>query len=121
MSALPGQTSIFDGSPAPLTTRKPRARRRDPETSHAAARSVTGLNEKRQAVLDLLTVHGPMTDERLAFEYRTRTTECGGMLPVQSSSGLRTRRAELVDLGLVKMVGESHLATGRRARVWGVA
>lgn len=97
----------------------PRARRGDPSTSRRAARSVTGLSESRAAVLDLLTLSGPLTDAQIATEYRIERSR-GTAYPLQSSSGLRTRRAELCDLGLVEKVREQKLASGRAAAVWGV-
>jgi hypothetical protein len=107
-------------SPAgPATSQQPRAPRRravarvtDPSTSWEAAASVTGLATNRQAVLSLLTGYGPMTDETIY----DRLPE-GFMSP----SGARTRRAELVDAGLVEDSGEKRLTrSGRRTIVWRV-
>lgn len=39
----------------------------------------------------------------------------------QSSSGIRSRRKELTDLGLVKQVGNTTTASGRTARTFKVA
>ena len=41
--------------------------------------------------------------------------------PQQSESGIRTRRGELVQLGLVRQVGTATKANGRKAVVWGIA
>jgi len=93
---------------------KAHARRTDPQTSHEAARSVERIRERQQAVLDLLRRRGPMCDEEIA---RTYAGVAG--LPAQSPSGLRTRRAELVDMGLVEDSGERvTLASGRRSIRW---
>lgn len=65
-------------------------------------------------MLDVLVAGGPMTDEQLQQTY----SEQRG-LPAQSPSGLRTRRAELVDAGLVEPTGDKRpMTTGRLARVW---
>jgi hypothetical protein len=93
------------------------ARGSDPATSHAAAASLTDLRASQMAVLGLLLSLGPMTDETLAGHYK-RASE-NDELPKQSSSGLRTRRAELVDAGLVLASGRfEHLTSGRKAIVW---
>lgn len=42
-----------------------RARNTDPETSHAAAASVTNQRRIRGRILELFRAHGPMTDETL--------------------------------------------------------
>ena len=99
------------------------ARRTDPSTSHEAARSVHGLTERREAVLRILRERGPMTDSRMVAAYLEERDQdpLAREWPQQSVSGLRTRRAELVDDGLVVPVGESRTPAGRRAIVWGVA
>lgn len=90
----------------------PRARNTDPETSHAAARSVTGVTERQRALLALFRHFGPMTDVEIAENYPAS-------FPKQSPSGLRTRRAELVEQGLVRWDGFTRtLPSGREARVW---
>lgn len=99
---MEAQLDIFD----------PAARATDPDTSWAAARSVTDLRPRQAAVLELLS-RGPLTDEQIARRY------CG---PRQSPSGLRTRRKELVDMGLVRDSGvKERMETGRLAVVWEVA
>lgn len=92
---------------------KPVARRSDPQTSWDAARSVDKVRESQAQVLYLLKRYGPMTDVQIAATFR----EVYGK--GQSPSGLRTRRAELVDKGLVSDSGERwRLDTGRWAIVW---
>ena len=95
-----------------------RARTSDPDTSHAAAASLTPetLRLSQSAVLSVLTEYpGGLTDQGLALVYGSRR-------PAQSESGLRTRRAELVRGGLVVDTGRrERLASGRMAVVWAVA
>lgn len=94
-----------------------RARRDDPETSHEAAASVESIRERQRAIYSLLDSIGPMHDEELVGRYLRQVD-----LPVQSVSGIRTRRSELVDLGLVVHTGEfTKTKSGRRARIWAVA
>lgn len=96
---------LFDPEPHAV------ARRTDPWSSHEAAASVTKVRESQKAVLEALTILGPMTDEELAHQY--------GGTPQQSPSGLRTRRSELVELGKVRDSGQRRvLRSGRRAIVW---
>lgn len=89
-----------------------RARNTDPSTSREAAASVLRIRETQQHILDTLRTHGPLTDEQIshvAFEEGWYT----------SPSGLRTRRAELVEKGLIADSGERHrTASGRRTIIW---
>ena len=88
-----------------------RARRTDPGTSHAAARSISSerIRQSQAYVLGLLVQHGPMTD--------TALLEAANNV---SPSGVRTRRSELVTQGLVEDTGKRvRLETGRHAIVWG--
>lgn len=100
------------------TTLIPRARRTDPTTSHAAARSVdrATLPHVKRVIVTLLSLEGGKTDEELAYLWGERIAE-----PI-SESGLRTRRAELVADGFVRDSGtRRRLASGRSAIVWEVA
>ena len=93
---------------------KANARRSDPDTSHAAAQSLSSdkLRESQGAVLRHFVEHGPMTDVDLGNAYEG---------PPQSPSGLRTRRRELVDRGLLEDAGtRKRLTSGRYAIVWRV-
>ena len=95
---------------------EPLARLTDPDTSHAAADSVTNLTEKQSHVYWILKHHGPMTDQTLTDLHRVRG------FPRQSESGLRTRRHELVEMGLIRdSQRRERLASGRQAIVWEVA
>lgn len=88
------------------------ARRSDPETSWAAAASVTDIRQSQNEVFAMFRKYGPMTDEDLAARYEGR----------QSPSGLRTRRSELVHLGLLRDTDQRRLlSTGRKGIVWAVA
>lgn len=93
----------------------PTARTTDPLTSHLAAASVTmaTVNRGYQAVLAALE-DGPKTDVQIeAF--------ATGRFGPLSSSGLRTRRKELVDDGSIIDTGQkTQLASGRWATIWGV-
>lgn len=94
-----------------LTT--PRARRTDPATSHDAAASVNSLRHTHQIIVTLLRLEGGMTDEELLYLWNDRIAER------ISPSGLRTRRSELVDMGMVRDSGECRpLESGRMAIVW---
>lgn len=94
------------------------ARATDPETSRIAALSVGALRLNQYAVWLCLLDFGPMCDERLVERYDS--IRALRQWPKQSASGLRTRRKELVDGGLVKEWGEEFTASGRRTKRWGV-
>lgn len=129
------------------------ARHDDPATSKAAAASVTDLTDKQRAVLEVIKgclgvdgytligygfgIHAPdgVTDGEMMKVYldvregRVRIAKDSGSYvaaPAQSESGLRTRRAELVDRGLVKDTGrtrKTRLASGALSKamtVWTV-
>ena len=100
---VPGQLSI---TPAAV------ARHGDPDTSWAAAQSQTPakLRESQKTVYRRLFRHGPMTD-----------TDLVRVVAGLSPSGIRTRRRELVDLGLVVDTGDRvTLPSGRKSIVWAV-
>lgn len=86
-----------------------RARRTDPDTSHAAAERVTpDLSKLQQLTLGAIKVYGPLIDRKLV----TIMTAKHG----RTDSTWRTRRAELVAKGYVKAVGKADGHT-----VWGLA
>ena len=91
------------------------ARRTDPETSHAAAESLdpTRLRRSQEFVLGVLRAYpAGLTDEEL----REAVDRTGYAI---SDSGLRTRRSELVRLGLVEDSGErATTLAGRQTIVW---
>lgn len=82
------------------------ARSSDPQTSHEAASSVHVTQGQRE-VLAAFEQYGDMTDEQLV-ERVTLTP-----------SGARSRRAELVSLGIVRDSGSyATSSSGRRTTVW---
>lgn len=86
------------------------ARRTDPGTSHEAAASVRHVRESQQLILNTFRRCGPMHDRMLINVLRNE-----GM----SESGIRSRRAELVDQGLIRDSGDTvRLQTGRLSTVW---
>ena len=99
-----------------------RARRTDPETSHEAAESIGELQkrERQIAILQLLRSLKKATHRTLVRAYVREMRE--GTLPLQSTSGIRTRCSELRDAGLVRDSGEREvLPSNRRAIVWEVS
>lgn len=102
------------------------ARRSDPDTSKHAARQGHDdrptLTASRSAVLSALRAAGPSTDEALVAFYRVEQAREGSLLPRQSDSGIRSRRAELVDARLVVDTGERRpTVSGRPSKVWRAA
>ena len=93
----------------------PHARFTDPSTSHQAAQSVNNITDTKRHILYALTT--PATDLELIERYRSSL-----LSPKASDSGIRSRRAELVDEGLVKDSGARVvLPSGRKAIIWQVA
>lgn len=91
------------------------ARRTDPPTSHAAAASVRGIRESQADVLTVIRKYGPVSDEQISSYYRDLR------MPRQSESGLRTRRSELVTLGLVVDSGlMGYTLSNRKTVLWKV-
>lgn len=91
------------------------ARKTDPTTSHMAAASVQDITATQEYILKALK--RPATDVDLVERYNNLKTA-----PRASESGIRSRRAELVALGLVKDSGARvKLQSGRHAIVWQVA
>ena len=73
------------------------------------------LTAGQKAVYDVLKQFGPVADHALVPLAQHQ------MQLHQSSSGIRTRRKELVSKGLVKAVGSTRTGTGRKADVFEVA
>lgn len=110
------QPSLFDPDPGETA----HARRTDPDTSHAAAASVDNISRKQAAVLAILG-EGPLTDAALVAVYGARSAVDPVTYPPQSTSGIRTRRSELVDKQRVRDSGARvTLPTGRHAILWEV-
>jgi hypothetical protein len=92
-----------------------RARRTDPITSHLAADSVDNVTATQAFILRCLK--RPRNDVELVSAYNAYKTA-----PRASESGIRSRRAELVDRGLVVDTGARvKLTSGRYSIVWGLA
>lgn len=66
-------------------------------------------------VLDMIETHGPLPDHALVplVQHVAQAK--------MSSSGIRTRRNELVESGLVVHVDDVKMPSGRLAAVWGPA
>jgi len=95
--------------------RTARARTTDPKTSQDAAASVDNITATQEYVLKAL--RRPRADVELVEVYRKFKRA-----PRASESGIRSRRAELVDRGLVVDTGRRiRLDSGRFAIVWGRA
>jgi hypothetical protein len=85
----------------------PRARTRDPVTSHLAAAQVTTATDHYTAIHEALTLHGPAGKDRIAA--------LAGLDPVQVSR----RLPEMRKLGLVGLTGETVQSnSGRAEREW---
>lgn len=101
----------------------PFARITDMDTSWQAAASVQNISATQTAIMKLLATM-PMTDQQLIefYQQQIRFGADERDFPRASESGIRSRRAELVELGLIKDTGERiKLASGRNAAVWAVA
>lgn len=96
------------------------ARRDDPDTSHDAARSVRNMTAKQEAVYRLFLRHGPLCDEDVRVLYRRARIEDAANFPLQSDSGMRTRRCELVRKHKLQDSGARRVPYGktRRQIVW---
>jgi len=89
-----------------------KARRTDPATSHEAAESVKEVTETQEFILKAL--RKPRNDSQLIEAYRAYKTA-----PRASESGIRSRRAELVDSGRVTDSGDRvKMPSGRWSIVW---
>jgi hypothetical protein len=108
------QPRLFaDPDPKPWQTR---ARTTDPFTSFEAAASIPDRQVRavHRRILEALAVSGGRTDEQLG-----EVAEVLGWYT--SPSGMRTRRSELVEAGLVRDSGRRmRTRSGRRAIIWEV-
>lgn len=107
------QHTLFDHLP----DSEPRARTSDPDTSHEAAASVRRVADTHAALLALFALYPAMTDEQMLDHYTSLRTIMGW--PRQSPSGLRTRRSELVQAGLIGDSGDrARTTSGRACIIW---
>lgn len=98
----------------------PHTRTLDPSTSHQAAASVRNVGKTQQVILKLLTEYALADQDLIQFYNNRARTDVN--VPRASESGIRSRRAELVELGLVKDTGRRQkLDSGRSAIIWSVA
>lgn len=91
------------------------ARTTDPQTSHDAVAQVNTrpLTDKQRAIARVFRGCGAMSDYELVLQYNRYVKEMD--LPMQSDSGIRTRRAELVKAGVLVLHGRTTLPNGNKA------
>ena len=89
----------------------PRARQTDRETSWDAARSIKAESISLMKERILILLQTPASDEALISRFDMCAYE-------GSPSGIRSRRAELERTGLVREVGQSKTASGRKCSVF---
>lgn len=92
-----------------------RARNTDPKESHDAADSVIEVTATQEAIYKLLKKR--MIDQDLWTEYQKLVLS--NQAPRASESGVRSRRSELVELGLVERKGTAKTWSGRSCAIWG--
>jgi hypothetical protein len=93
------------------------ARSTDPQTSHEAARTVN-VTRGQKIVLNEFMMYHEMTDEQLIVALQVRQDSCPDAK--LSDSGARSRRAELVAIGILKDTGRrAKTNTGRKTTIWG--
>lgn len=103
--------------------KRARAHRKDPSTSHAAARKATknagGLKVTQQSIMVVMRMLGrPVLDEELEAEYARQRKAL--MLPDQTPQSIRSRRAELSKLGKLVEHEKRKMSTGGWGRTWAV-
>jgi hypothetical protein len=91
------------------------ARNTDPHTSHEAAANVD-LTDSEWCVHMVLRHYGPCDDVALIAGYR-EAVERAGIKP-QSDSGIRTRRAKLVEKGMAKAISTAKNANNNSVIIW---
>lgn len=93
------------------------ARQGDPAESHTAAARVGHLTEGQTAVMVVLRMLGqPVLDEELVREYQRRFKALRA--PQQTDSGVRSRRSELSNAGLLEQGENRKMSTGGTGRTW---
>lgn len=118
----PGQTTTELNEPPLGKAPEAHARRTDPQTSHAAAASVSNIRQSQQYILGFFKQYGPMTDEQLQARISRASSGTTFQTVRLSPSGIRTRRSELVTLGMLRDSGNKlALQSGRKAIVWSIA
>jgi hypothetical protein len=115
---------------------RPRARGSHPQTSHKAAkRAGNELTRKQEAVFECFqraydkdlrmavnsAIAGGMADPQFIAAYKSAVAHNKSDWPVQSDSGLRTRRHELVEKGKLEKLGVVvERVRGKPFTLWGV-
>jgi hypothetical protein len=94
------------------------ARLTDPQTSWDAAYSSTWERTTRtQTAILAILAYGEMTDPEIINAYRD--LEDFGDVPRASESGIRSRRAELVEMGKIQATGYFRKSpSGRNCNIW---
>lgn len=95
-----------------------RARSTDPQASHDAGARIN-LKVTQQAVMAVMRMqHEPVLDEELITAYEANAKAL--MLPVQSHSGLRSRRSELSKMDPPRLVAgaKKRMSTGGMGLTW---
>lgn len=124
--AQSGLCQPWEAKALALALLKAHSRRGGPHTSEQAARSLKNLTQYRSYILTLFKAGKRMTDEKLLNLYQQMVEKHGW--EKQSDSGIRSRRAELVQIGMLhaargedgKIVTERS-STGRKRIVWQLA
>jgi len=105
---------------SPITGDTARARRSDPDTSHAAADSISfeHLEASEQEVLAILRdAEGPLIDQVIAKRNATRAWQLTGV-PLWTPERMRTARDQLTKKGAVVHDGFGRTEKGRKAKAW---
>lgn len=100
---------------------RPRARKTDPATSHRAAkRAGEKLTWAQQSVLECFQQYGKngLTDPELIVAYGKGSMSAGNNWPMQTGSGVRTRRHELAMMKDSKIEAIGEVGKGRQFTVW---
>lgn len=118
------QDDLFSGRSTAPANVGPATKAFHPETSRSAARRAGELaTEKQLAVLALFHIYGHLNDEDLVNVYRRKQRALGdvgklALLPMQTDSGIRSRRAELVELRYLEYAGyKTIMSTNGEGRV----
>lgn len=95
------------------------ARKTDPDTSHEAAASVKNLTQTQMGILNILsTSRRNLSDDAIIDIYIEKAF--AGILPMASTSGIRSRRSELAAKGLIEVKDYGTTWSGRRCALWGL-
>lgn len=93
------------------------SRRDDPDESRWAAEKINLTPNRNYVIVAFNKIGAPMTDEELVTVYHTLSGL--GIVGPQSDSGIRTRRGELVRMGILRQHPENGTTvSGNTARRW---